>query len=665
MANNDQYRALFLAESEEHIQQINNAILELEKNPADTDVLNNIFRSAHTLKGMSATMGFDSLARMTHKMEDVLDRLRGQPSGVTTAVVDQLFECLDLLEALLEEIKSGQSRRIDVEPMISRLEALGGSAANGSHEDQPDRTRPLRLDEVERDNLEASLRESGLRAFLVEVVLAADCPLKTVRVFMIFNNLGRMGEVVKCEPSLDELEAGKFENEFSLLLQSSHPAEEIRQELKKILEVERIRVEEIADLSRLAEKPAVRAAAAAVPGKEDSEKKIGIKKIQSIRISTERVDKLMNIVGELAIAKIRLLQLTHSNRDSMLSEILVNIDRLTGELQDEVMKARLVPIAHVFDRFPRMVRDLARSEKKQINLEIAGGDIELDRTVLDEVAEPLVHLLRNCIDHGIELPDERKTAGKDPVGLLRLNARRERTFVLVRVEDDGRGIDPAVLRRAALEKRFMGEEELSKMTDREVLQIITLPGFSSVSQITDTSGRGVGMDVVKMKIESLGGSLEFSSVLGQGSWFELKLPLTVAIIRAMLVKVGSEIYAIPIANIAETVKVSLAKIKKVEKQEVITLRNEVLPLIRMRRLLNSREEETETPEEKLKDISVVVVEIGGKKAGLIVDLVRGQQEVVIKPIGSLLKGIKGFAGATILGDGQVALILDVATLIGR
>ncbi|MCK5346189.1 MAG: chemotaxis protein CheA, partial [Candidatus Heimdallarchaeota archaeon] len=386
-----------------------------------------------------------------------------------------------------------------------------------------------------------------------------------------------------------------------------------------------------------------------------------IKKIESIRISTRRLDKLMNLVGELVIAKIRLMQVAQLEKNQSLNEVLTIIDRLTSELQDEVMQARLVPISHVFDRFPRMVRDLARKENKQVYLDVSGGDIELDRTVLDQIADPLVHLLRNSVDHGIELPKERKSFGKDPSGTITLCARRERTFVLVEVSDNGKGIDLDMLRRKAIEKGFFTEEEVNRMPDREILNVINLPGFSLASVITDTSGRGVGMDVVKMKIEAMGGTLSFTSQLGVGSTFSLKLPLTVAIIRAMLVEVNGEIYAAPIANIAETVKITPSQIKHIEKFEVINLRDEVLPLVRLDQVLENTKRNVSVNESEM---AVLVVEGNGKKAGLIVDRFLGQQEVVIKSFDKTLKGIKGFAGATILGDGRVSLILDVVSLIG-
>jgi two-component system chemotaxis sensor kinase CheA len=359
------------------------------------------------------------------------------------------------------------------------------------------------------------------------------------------------------------------------------------------------------------------------------------------------------------------MQIVQTHQLRPLDEVLTNIDRLTGDLQEEVMQARLIPMSQVFDRFPRMVRDLARTEHKQINFEVSGGEIELDRTMLDEIADPLVHLLRNSIDHGIELPEDRKSRKKIPVGTINLSARRERTYVLIEVADDGRGIDPNLMRVIAVKKGFMTEEEVGKLNDKEVLDIIMLPGFSSAETITDTSGRGVGMDVVKMKIESLGGTLLFDSEVGKGSRFCLKLPLTVAIIRAMLVEINGEIYAIPIANIAEIVKVSKTMIKHIEKLEVINLRAGVLPLTRMQKVLgNTAVRMSNDAGREAQEIFIVVVESSGRKAGLVVDEVLGQQEVVIKSVGVLLKGIKGFAGATILGDGRVALILDVATLAG-
>lgn len=666
----EQYRELFVTESEEHLQLINESLLELEKNSNNPETMNKIFRSVHTLKGMSATMGFESLTKLAHRMEDVFDIFRKQKTQINTEVIDVLFKCLDTLEMLLEEVKGQKEMNIDVDQMIVQLESILPSLSEKTQEGKEEK-KPVYLSRIEKDNLEKIVKEQDLKIYVIDINLARDCQLKSARVFIVFHKLAEFGEVVKSQPCVEDLEVNRFGYSFSLIFLSKIQKKKIEDALTKIMEIDKVDLKILKNLSDIAQEPEpaptiqVTTAAAATKQEETQGKELmqlGFKKIQSIRVNTQRLDKLMNLVGELVIAKIRLMQISQTHHIQQLDEILTNIDRLTGELQDEVMQARLIPMAQVFDRFPRMVRDLAHSKGKQINLEITGGEIELDRTVLDEIADPLVHLLRNSVDHGVELPQERKNHGKSPVGLIKLSARRERTHVLIEVGDDGRGIDPDLMRETAIKKGFLTEEEAGKLSDKEILNIITLPGFSTASQVTDTSGRGVGMDVVKMKIESLGGSLNFDSKLGQSSNFSLKLPLTVAIIRAMLVKVNEEIYATPIANIAETVKVNENKIKRIEKLEVINLRNEVLPLIRLGKVLGSTNGGLR--ESSNKEISIVIVEVSGKKAGLIVDQLLGQQEVVIKSMGSILKGIKGFAGATILGDGRVALILDVATLMG-
>ncbi len=672
----EQYRTLFVAESEEHLQIINNAVLVLEKDPQNTKILNEIFRSAHTLKGMSATMGFEALTKLTHKMEDVLDIFRTQKIAVTTEVIDSLFDCLDMLQMLLEEIKGEKDLKLDVDAVIVQLESVIPSLS-AIKQANVEEIKEIRLSFLEKQNLIGVCADKMSKIYMIDIHLSADCQLKFVRVFMIFHKLEQMGEVIKSSPPIDDLEVGQMGQAFSLLFLSSFEKKEIEEALKIVMEVEKVAVNHIPDINDLpvekedAHETSVTADANKNRGK-DRAQQLSFKKIQSIRVSTQRLDKLMNFVGELVISKILLMQIAQTHQLKTLDEILTNIDRLTSDLQDEVMQARLIPMAQVFDRFPRMVRDLARSEKKQINLEVTGGEIELDRTVLDEIADPLVHLLRNSIDHGIELPHERKAKNKSPVGTIKLSAMRERTYVLVQVSDDGKGIDPNKLRKIAVKKGFIDEEEATKMSDKDILNVILLPGFSSTTEITDTSGRGVGMDVVKMKIESLGGSLAFDSEVGKGSCFNLKLPLTVAIIKAMLIEVTGEVYAVPIANIAETVKVKKSKIKHIEKFEVINLRNEVLPLLRLDRVLKTRQinslqtagDVKGSAQEEDNDIAIVVVESGTKKAGLVVDQVLGQQEVVIKSLGNFLKGFKGFSGATILGDGRVALILDVATLIG-
>ncbi|MCG2702990.1 MAG: chemotaxis protein CheA [Candidatus Omnitrophica bacterium] len=674
----EQYRSLFVAESEEHLQIVNNALLKLEKAPDNLNILNEIFRSAHTLKGMSATMGFKALTKLTHKMEDVLDVFRAQKIPVTTEVIDALFRCLDMLQMLLEEVKTEKDLSVDVDAMIVQLEGILPTISSAAAATFADKKNEIRLTPLERDNLREVLSAQDLYIYIVDIFLSPDCQLKSARAFMVFSRLGDKGEVIKSDPPVDELEKNHFGCSFELLFLTHLEWNKAEELLAKIIEIDKIEIRKIENINDIPDEKGIKVKArtetAAAADEEAGKRKEGMapqtafKKIQSIRVSTKRLDNLMNYVGELVIAKIRLMQIARVHQIQSLHEILTNIDRLMTDLQDEVMQVRLIPIAQVFDRFPRMVRDLARSEYKQINLELSGGEIELDRTVLDEIADPLVHLLRNAVDHGIELPQERKSNNKSPVGVIKLTARREKIYVLIEVSDDGRGMDPNMLRQSAVSKGFITEDEANKLSNKEILELILLPGFSSSVTITDTSGRGVGMDVVKMKIEDIGGTVSFDSVQGKGSIFSLKLPVTVAIIRAMLVKVAQEIYAIPIANVAETVKIPQHKIKHIEKSEVVNLRNEVVSLLRMDKFLGALrattgEKKEEAAEGKEIEYNVVIVESGGRKAGLVVEDVLGQQEVVIKSIGALLKGIRGFSGATILGDGRVALILDVAAFL--
>ena len=665
----EQYKEIFINESEEHLQAMSAAILDLERAPADMEIVNKIFRSAHTIKGMSATMGYDKLAKLTHHMEDVLDSFRKGEAVINSSVVDVLLRCLDALEGLLEEVKTGKVKKIDVEELIQQLNSFLPVMAKVKKVTQQADIIKTNIDSPEENvfndieqNILLTAEKDGFNLFRVKVIFVPSCELKSVRAFMVCRNIEKLADIIKSIPSTQELEEGNFGEFFTLSLITRNTSAKIKSIIMSIAEIEKIEIEKI-KLSTIKSSVSTKNNKTAA---KDVDTGV-VRKIQSIRVNTDRLDKLMNLVGELVISKIRLLQISRVHRISDLDEILMSIDRLTQELQDIVLQARLVPISHVFDRFPRMVRDLAKGESKQVDLKISGGEIELDRTVLDEIGDPLVHLLRNAVDHGIELPDIRSANNKKSRGTIKLSARRERTHVFVEVSDDGQGIEVKKIRELVIKKGFMSQEAAAKINQSDLLGILTTPGFSAAEVVTDTSGRGVGMDVVKNKIESLGGSLEFETMPGQGSQFLLKLPMTVAIIQAMLIKLSTETYAIPLSSIRETIKIEQDKIKRIEHYEVIQLRGEVLPLLRLREVFgmkrtNAQDDKKVAVLEK-EELSIVVVEMGGKKAGLVVDSLIGQQEVVIKSVGSLLKGIKGFAGATILGDGTVALIVDVATLI--
>ncbi|WP_406600970.1 chemotaxis protein CheW [Methanolobus mangrovi] len=675
-----EYKEIFKAESEEHLQQLNDSLLGLEQNPNDLEYINTMFRSAHTLKGMSATMGFNTIAELTHEMENLMDMVRKSQLAISNGLIDILFECLDTLEALVATVDSGETVNI-TSLQATLVRAMEGTIATGEitcsiaaststiENDIGSELQSavkiasetdIELSEAEKQAIECAAQD-GNRVVSLKVTLDESCVLKSARSTLVLINVTKMGEIIKCEPGEEQLEDEKFDLEFTVIFSTKATDEEIVGNITKISEIKNVVPTTISqstqndkiDHDKKENDEEVHQNSSSVKRSD------AVKSIQSVRVNIERLDNLMNLVGELIINKIRLNQLASDLNAKDLDESLANLDRLTNEIQTEVMESRMVPIDQIFSRFPRMIRDLAKSEGKQINLIIEGKEIELDRTVLDEIGDPLVHLLRNAVDHGIESEDERRKIGKPVAGLVRLAASRQRNSVLIEVEDDGKGMDPATLRDIAVKKEIMSREEVDKLSDTDALNLIFMPGFSGAKAITDISGRGVGMDAVKTKIESLGGSVKISSVPGQGSIMKLQLPLTVAIIQSLMVTVADETYAIPLGNVIRDVGIKASEIKTIEGKEVVLLRGEVLPLLRLHDVLDCTEEQ-----EEKKTLIVVVVEKMGNNIGLVVDSLLGQQEVIIKTLDNkILKNIRGFAGATILGDGSVALILDIATLI--
>jgi two-component system chemotaxis sensor kinase CheA len=509
----------------------------------------------------------------------------------------------------------------------------------------------------------------GFATFGVKVKLEAECAFKGVRAFMAFKALSELGEVIATQPEAQALQEGQFDLDFALVLLSKHEPEMIRKALRGIAEVNSFEVVELQanDVERFCGNavPTARLKAAAALDSEKTQAAKGEsvqRAVQSIRVSIERLDNLQNLVGELVINKIRLSQISKQYHLKDLKEALAHFDRITNELQDEVTEVRMVPMEHIFNRFPRMVRDLAKENGKELDLVMEGKDIELDRTVLDEINDPLVHLLRNAVDHGIEKPEERQRTGKPRRGWIRLAASREKNHVIIKVEDDGRGIDPAVIRRVAVEHGAVTQDEAERLSDQEAVNLISLPGVTTAKVVTEISGRGVGVDAVRTKIESFGGNLRIESKVGKGSVFVLRLPMTLAIIQALLIRVGREIYSIPVINTVETLELAAAEIKFMQHKEVVLYRNSVLPLVRLQKELDvPLEAGADHPENA--NPSVLVTEVGDIRVGLLVDEVLGQQEIAIKSLGALLKGVRGFSGVTILGDGRIALVLDVPTLL--
>lgn len=690
----NQYMEMFLEESREHLQSLNDGLLGLENDPEDLSILNDIFRNAHTIKGMSATMGFTKIAELTHDMENVLDLLRKEQLKVSEDIVDKIFKCIDYLEQMIESVGGGGGEDVvDITDIIAALGAIASGEAAPAPAAAPAEAAPAQEAPAEEEAIECTIeytdldkdminqaQETNMQVYHLTVSLTESCVLKSARSYMVMNKLEEFGEVVKTVPKSEDLEQEKFEHTFHVVIITGAESEAIIGALTSISEVDEVKVTDaIAEASAkpkpkaVAPAPApaapapaappapVAAKAAPAPAKKPAAAPGGDKKLksgQSVRVDIEKLDSLLNLVGELVINKVRLEQIGITHRLTELTETLEQMDRVTTDLQSVVMKVRMVPVGQVFNRFPRMVRDLAKDLNKEINLTIEGEETELDRTVIDEIGDPIMHLLRNSLDHGVEHPDDREAKGKPRTGEVGLIARHEGNNVVIMVTDDGKGIDAEVIKRKAVEKGVISQDEADSMEDPEAVRLVFAPGFSTAEVITDVSGRGVGMDVVKSKIESLGGFVDVETKIDEGSVFKIKLPLTLAIIQALMVKVQEEMYAIPLGSIDSTINITPDDIKTVQNKEVIVLRGQIIPIVRLGNVLNVPQ--VSKPDD---DIFVVVVHIGERKAGIVVDNLIGQQEIVIKTLGKLLAGLKCISGATVLGDGRVAMILDVGGLM--
>lgn len=686
-----QYLEIFIDETKEHLQSLNQSLLELEQNPDDTSVLNEIFRVAHTLKGMSGTMGFTKMAKLTHDMENVLQALRNNQIKATSKLVDLLFKCLDALENYTDNIvNTGNEGSNEYNDIIKELNDIvqtkssdGGqqkSSLSGkkvsdldgtSKEENQHPTAAIKLNQYEL-NVAAKAREMNMNVFKITVILNKGCVLKSARAFIIFQTLERHGEIIRSEPKVEDIEDEKFDFEFTVVCVTKENEEVFIKDINGIAEVDEVIVVPI-DIPELKtstvqnddnyERENVQTGGEEVHVQEEKSESNTSSQVhktktgKTVRVDIDRLDVLMNLVSELIIIKTRLAGLSGSDNAQTYNETIEYLDRITTSLNDAVMKVRMVPVEMVFNRFPRMIRDIARELGKEIQLNMSGVETELDRTVIDEIGDPLIHLLRNSADHGIEPKEKRLAMGKPAVGHINLRAYQDGDNVVIEVEDDGQGIDVEKVKKKAVEKGLVKKEIVNTLSQKDIIDFLFKPSFSTSDNITNISGRGVGLDVVKTKIEQLGGVVEVETEAGKGSKFIIRLPLTLAIIQALLVMVGNEKYAIPLSSTKEIIKVTPEQIKTVQKQEVILLRNMVVPIVRLDKIL-----EVPPVERKKKDMTVVIVKKGEKLSGFLVDSLIGQQEIVIKSLGKLLSNIKGIAGATILGDGNVALILDVNLL---
>lgn len=668
----NQYLDIFIEESKEHLQNMNQILLQMESVPEDISLVNEIFRIAHTLKGMSGTMGFQNIAHLTHEMENVLDRIRSGKMKVQSHIIDVLFMCFDELEQYVNNVEAtGSEGDNNSEDLIQTLAALreeGGApvAAPTATEAVTATDRPnLQVSEYVQHAIQAAV-EQGLNSYFIRVTLDSKCMLKSARAYIIINTLEKLTDIVYSNPSIEDIEDEKFDLSFELILVTKGDEKLLNKALGEISEIEHIEIIDLIQSNLIPmEQESAKMAVSEERHEEESEnlskgedhKAKRNKTGKTVRVDIDRLDNLMNLVSELIIIKTRLEDIdgTGTSTGQNMHDAIEYLERITTSLHDAVMKVRMVPIERVFNRFPRMVRDLSKELGKDISLFMSGEETEVDRTVIDEIGDPLIHLIRNSIDHGIEFPEDRIKHNKPASGTVKLVAYPDGNSVVIEVEDDGKGIDIDKVRKKGIERGIITHQQAQQMEDKDLIQLLFHPGFSTADKISDISGRGVGLDVVKTKIESLGGVVEVDSKQGLGSKFIIRLPLTLAIIQALLVHAGPEKYAIPINNIKEITTISEKDVRRVQNNEVILYRNSTLPILRLSNLLGVES----TPKESVDDeLVVVIVKKGDKSAGIVVDELIGQQEIVIKSLGKFLSNIRSIAGATILGNGSVALIID-------
>ena len=692
-----QYLEIFLDETKEHLQSLSDQFMILEQEPDNMDTINEIFRSAHTLKGMAGTMGYKRMQTLTHDMENVFSEVRNNTIKVDGAMVDLLFQCLDALEEYTENIQNtGDEGTNDNEHLIKALnDYLAKNSGDGAPQpakeekkepakEEPkqeagadpgkEKWREIKLGDTEHTVI-AEAKKQGKKCLGVTVYVQESCILKAARAFLVYKALEELGDMIVSVPSAQDIEDEHFEFDFSVIILTDADVETVKNAILNVSEIEAAYVGEVEPVQpEEAVKPAAIAeaqpkeeeqpkkAAPAAPAKAADKKPISKPIVnRTVRVDIEKLDVLMNLVSELIIAKNSLV--STSSQEGILTNNTFNeqieyLENVTTNLHESVMKVRMVPIETVVQKFPKMIRDLSKKLDKKMQLIMSGEETELDRTVVDEIGDPLMHLLRNSADHGLESAEVRKERGKPEVGSIFLNAYQDGNNVIIEVRDDGNGIDVEAVKKKAIERGTITPEQAENMADKDVIGLLFLPSFSTSEKVTDVSGRGVGLDVVKSKIESLSGEVEVKTKLGEGSTFIIRLPLTLAIIQALMVEVGGEKYAIPLGSIQTIEDVEPAEIKYVQAKEVINLRGTVIPLIRLNEVLDN--ESTKKPDENL---LVIIVKKGDKLAGLVVDELMGQQEIVIKSLGNYINKNKIISGATILGDGEIALILDTNALL--
>ncbi len=698
---------VFTQEAEELIQQLDDAVLRLEKEGQDAELIQEIFRAAHTLKGSSGMLGHERMAELTHAMETLFDKLRKNELTVTTKLIDLFLDCLDALKVLKDECYTLKPSDIDVKTLSQQILAFAdgrpGKPENPGKLKEPGKNDQAGLkaqvgnkavgkagkkqssivlteEEISKIN---RAEIAGSQAFIVKAAVASDCPMPSVRIYQIVEELQAVAKIIKTHPGIDIIERSECGSEVEIILVADEDQGSIESVIKSISELSGYSIKPYHTSDELSTKGGTKELAKPLAdervddlgpkarGKTQQEiNQIRAAAVKTVRVDVERLDHLMNLVGELVIGKTRLLQIGTELANNYhlgdisgsLNEATAQIGQITNELQEEVMRARMLPIEQVFNKFPRLVRDLARTAGKQINFVVEGKETEIDRSVLEEIGDPLIHILRNAIDHGIETPEERKKAKKPVEGNVYLGARHEENHIVVEITDDGRGIDPNKLKDKAISKGFLTPEAAEKMSDRDAYELIFFSGFSTAEKVSEISGRGVGMDVVRNNIKKINGSVGIESEMGKGTKFTIKLPLTLVIVDALIVVLSGKLYAIPLGMVKEVLRLEKGDIKLVNKLETTLLRGSVLPLLRLNELFGHIDSKGHKEKHGL---HVVVVGYGDSKVGLIVDHLVSKMEIMIKALGDYLGDIDGISGATILGDGKVALVIDPVALVAK
>lgn len=710
-----QYLDLFLQEAEEQLEILEAETLKLETDPSK-DRLQIIFRAAHTLKGSSRAMGFTDMAELTHEMENVLDQLRNDGLVLTTPIANALLSCLDNLVAMTDSLRGGTGDSVECGALVAELKGFlnqtGAAAVDGQ---AAELAFPA--------DVEAALDEAAKHGTIVKVEfkLHHECVMKYVRVFMITSIIEEVGELLACSPSREQLEEEQFDHDFLLAFQCNADIAEIEAKFRAVTDIESCVMSvwgqdsvappskpeqepspepEQASADSTADGPISPAEPPAILQKPTAEKPKTTsppappktESGQTVRVDVVRLDALMNLVGELVIDRTRIARIGSDlaakysdNSIDALAETVGHIARITTDLQDQIMRARMMPIETVFNRFPRVIRDLAQKLDKKIELVLTGGETELDRSVIEVIGDPLLHILRNSADHGLETTEQRLQAGKPESGRIELNARHEENHIVIEIIDDGKGINTEVIKEKAIQNGLVSREAAASMPERDILQFIFASGFSTASEVSEVSGRGVGMDIVRSNLSKLGGLIDLETWQGKGTRFTLRLPLTLAIIRGLLVSVSDVCYVVPLGSVIETLLIDWNEVQRVNQNDVVVIRGMTTPLVRLSSLFGGKSAPVAPPQiaktdrvkakaeakckgavpEDDESLYVVIVGVGERRFGLVVDTLIGEQEVVIKSLSRHCGDAAGISGATILGDGNVALILDVNSLINK